>query len=94
MDNWEKFDETTLPPKEAFYSKLYFKGISNEDYAHAQKVWEVFGIRNRGEYHDLYAKSDTLLIADVFKNFRNMCLEKYELDSTYFVSAPGLAWQT
>ena len=81
-------------PKEAFYSKLNLKGISNEDYAHGQKVWEVFGIRNRGEYHDLYAKSDTLLIADVFKNFRNMCLEKYELDSTYFVSAPGLAWQT
>ena len=66
MDNWEKFDETTLPPKEAFYSKLNLKGISNEDYAHAQKVWEVFGIRNCGEYHDLYAKSDTLLIADVF----------------------------
>ena len=93
MDNWEKFDETTLPPKEAFYSKLNLKGISNEDYAHAQKVWEVFGIRNRGEYHDLYAKSDTLLIADVFKNFRNMCLEIYELDPTYFVSAPGLARQ-
>ena len=94
MDNWEKFDETTLPPKEAFYSKLYFKGISNEDYAHAQKVWEVFEIRNRGEYHDLYVKSDTLLIADVFKIFTNMCLEIYELDPTYFVSAPGLAWQT
>ena len=93
MDNWEKFDETTLPPKEAFYSKLNLKGISNEDYSHAQKVWEVFGIRNRGEYHELYAKSDTLLIADVFKNFRNMCLEIYELDPTYFVSAPGLAWQ-
>ena len=94
MDNWEKFDETTLPPKEAFYSKLNLKDISNEDYAHAQKVWEVLEIRNRVEYCDLYAKSDTLLIADVFKNFRNMCLEIYEIDPTYFVSAPGLAWQT
>ena len=65
------------------------KGISDEDYAHAQKVWEVSGIKNRGEYHDLYAQGDTLLLADVFENFRNMCLEIYELDPTYFVSA----WQ-
>ena len=69
------------------------KGISDEDYAHAQKVWEVSGIKNRGEYHDLYAQGDTLLLADVFENFRNMCLEIYELDPTYFVSAPRLAWQ-
>ena len=93
MDNWEKFDETTIPPKEAFYSKLNLKGITDEDYPHAQKVWEAFGIKNRGEYHDLYAQSDTLLLADVFENFRNMCLEIYELDPVYFVSAPGLAWQ-
>ena len=93
MDNWGKFDETTIPPKEAFYSKLNLKGITDEDYPHAQKVWEAFGIKNRGEYHDLYAQSDTLLLADVFENFRNMCLEIYELDPVYFVSAPGLAWQ-
>ena len=72
MDNWEKFDETTLPPKEAFYSKLNLKGIKDEDYTHAQKVWKVFGIKNRGEYHDLYAKSDALLLAGVFENFRNV----------------------
>ena len=54
---------------------------------------EVFEIKNRGKYHDLYAQSDTLLLADVFENFRNMCLEIYELDPVYFVSAPGLAWQ-
>ena len=93
MDNWGKFDETTLPPIEAFYSNLNVENISDEDCAHAQKVWEVFGIKNRGEYHDLYAQSDTLLLADVFENFRNMCLEIYELDPVYFVSAPGLAWQ-
>ena len=93
MDNWDKFDKATLPPKEAIYSKLNLEGISDADYAHAQNVWEVFGIKNRGEYHDLYVQSDTLLLADVFENFRNMCLEIYELDSTYFVSAPGLAWQ-
>ena len=58
---------------------------------HVQKVWEVFEIKNLGEYHDLYVKIDTLLLEDVFENFRNKYLEKYELDPTYFVSAPGLA---
>ena len=93
MDSWEKFDETTLPPKEAFYSNLNLEDISDEDYAHAQKVWDVFEIKNLGEYHDLYVQSDTLLLEDVFENFRNMCLEIYGLDPLYFVSAPGLAWQ-
>ena len=80
MDNWEKIDETTLPPKEAFYSKLDLKGVSDEDYAHVQKVKEVFGIKTRGKYHDLYDQSDTLLLEDVFQNFRNMFLKIYELD--------------
>ena len=93
MDSQEKFDENILPPKEAFYSNLNLEDISDEDYAHAQKVWDVFEINNLGEYHDLYVQSDTLLLADVFENFRNMCLEIYELDPVYFVSAPGLAWQ-
>ena len=90
MDDWEEFDETTIPPKEAFYSNLNLKGVSDAYYEHAQKVWEVFEIKNRGEYHDLYAQTDTLLLADVFQNFRNMCLEMYELDPIYFVSAPKL----
>ena len=93
MDNWEKFDETTLPPKEAFYSKWNLENISDKDYVHAQKVWEIFGIKHISEYHDLYVQSDTLLLSDVFENFRNKCLEIYELDPIYFVSAPGLAWQ-
>ena len=93
MDSWEKFDENTLPPKEAFYSNLNLEDISNEDYAHAQKVWDVFEINNLGEYDDLYVQSDTLLLADIYENFRNVFLEKYKLDRTYFVSAPGLAWQ-
>ena len=93
MDNWEKFDETTIPPKKALYSELNLECISDEDDAHTQKVWEVFGIKNRCEYHDLYAQSDTLLLADVFENFRDKCNEIYELDPIYFVSAPGLAWQ-
>ena len=58
---------------------------------HAQKVWDEFEIKNLGEYHDLHVQSDTLLLEDVFENFRNMCLDIYELDPVYFMSAPGLA---
>ena len=72
MDNWEKLDETTLPPKEAFYTNLNLEDISHEDYAHAQEVWDVFKIKNLGEYHDLYVQSDTWLLADVYENIRNM----------------------
>ena len=93
MDSWEKFDKTTLPPKEAFHSNLNLENISDENYLHAQKVWDVFEIINRGEYHDLYVQSDTLLLSDVFVNLRNKCLKIYELYPIYFVSAPGLAWQ-
>ena len=59
---------------------------------HSQKVWEVFEIRNLGEYHNLYVQTDTLLLADVFENFRNKCIEIYGLDPVYFVPAPGFAW--
>ena len=69
MDRWEKFDETSLPDKKAFYSNLNLEDISDEDYGHAQKVSVVFEIRHRGEYHDLYVQSDTILLADVFENF-------------------------
>ena len=93
MDSWEKFDETASLPKESFYSNLNLGDISDEDYAHAQKVWDVFEIKNLGEYYDLHVQSDTLLLENVFENFRNMCLDIYELDPVYFVSAPGLAWQ-
>ena len=93
IDSWEKFNGTTLLPKEAFYSKLNLEDITDKDYIHVQKVWDVFEIKNLGEYHDLYVQSDTLLLSDVFENFRNMCLKIYELDPVYFVSAPGLAWQ-
>ena len=93
MDSWEKFDETTLPPNEVSHSTLNLEDISNGDYTHAQKVWDAFEIKNLGEYNNSYVKSHTLLLADVFENFRNKCLEIYELNPTYFVSAPGLAWQ-
>ena len=74
MDDWERFNETMLPSKESFYSELNLEDITDEDYAHAQKVWKVFKIKNLGEYHDLYVQSDTLLFADVFEKFRETYL--------------------
>ena len=93
MDSWEKLNETSLPNKEAFYSKLNNEGITDEDYTHAQKVWDVFEIRTLGDYHDLYVQSDTLLLADVFENSRDKCIDIYELDPSHFVFAPGLPCQ-
>ena len=93
MDSWGKFNEKSLPPKKDFYSELTLEDITYKDYAQAQKVWEVFEIKNLGEYHDLYVQSDTLLLADVFEKFRDKCIEIYGLDSSCFYSAPGLAWQ-
>ena len=72
---------------------MYLEDITDEDYIHAQIVFEEFKLKNPGEYHDLYVQSDTLLLADVFENFRNKCIEIYELDPAHFLSAPGLAWQ-
>ena len=94
MDSWEILDETSLPPKKSFYSELNLEDISDKDYLCAQKVWNVFEIRNLGEYHDLYVQTDTLLLSDVYEKFRDKCIETYELDPSYFLSAPGLAWQT
>ena len=91
MDSWEKFNTTTLPNKKAFYSKLYLQDITDEDYIHAQKVFQELKLKKLGEYHDLYAQSDTLLLADAFENFRNKCIEIYELDPAHFLSATGSA---
>ena len=92
MDSWEKFDETSLSPKD-FYSELTLEDISDKDHNHIQKVWDEFEIRNRGEYHDLYVQTDTLLLADVFGKFRDKCIEIHGFDPSYFYSVPGLGWQ-
>ena len=93
MDEWNKFDEKELPVKESFYSNLMIEDISDTDYKHANNVFKKFDIKNLGEYHDLYVISDTLLLADIFENFRNACMKNYELDPAHFASLPGLAWQ-
>ena len=93
MDEWDKFNEKKLPCKESFYSNLTMEDISDTDYKHANNVFEKFNLNSLGDYHDLYVRSDTLLLADVFENFRNACLSNYELNPRHFVSLPGLAWQ-
>ena len=92
-DSWERFDETSLPDKKAFYSELYLEDITDKEYVYAQKVFEELKLKILGDYHDLCVQSNTLLLADVFENFRNKCIEIYELDPAHFLSAPGLAWQ-
>ena len=93
MDDWEKFNETSLLEKEDFYIHLNMEDITDADYAHAKRVYKDFEIKDLEEYYDLYVQRDTLLLADVFENFRNMCLEIYKLDSAKLLSTPGLAWQ-
>ena len=88
MDSREKINKTSLPDKETFYSELSKEGITDEDYVHAQQVWKVFKIKNLGKYRHLYVQSDTLLLEDVFENFRNRCINTYELDPAHFLSAP------
>ncbi len=94
MNSWDRFNETKLPEKTLFFSKLNNEHISIEDYEHAQTVWNTFKISNLGEYHDLYLKTDVLLLADVFENFRNLCLDYYKLDAAHYFSAPALAWDS
>ena len=93
MDNWEKFNETSLPNQESFYSNLNMENIDDTDYRHGNNVFKRFKLKNLGEHHDLFVQSDTLLLADVIENFRNMCIEVYELDPAHFLSLPELAWQ-
>ena len=93
MDSWNRFKETALPPKEAFYSKLNISGVSDQDYEHARRVWREFVLKDLGEYHDLYLKTDVILLANVFEAFRKVCLDNYGLDPAHFYTAPGLAWR-
>ena len=92
MNSWNKFSETSLPDKKDFYSCLNMENITDIDYRHAMRVFEEFKMNNLDDYHDLYVQSDTLLLADIFENFRNISLKTYGLDPAYFMSLPGFAW--
>ena len=93
MSSWDHFEEMQLLPIEAFYSKLSMSSISSDDYQHAQRVWKEFRIHNLRDYHDLYLRTDVVLLANVYEAFREMCLEHYKLDPAHFYTSPGLAWK-
>ena len=93
INSWERFEGTQLPPISAFYSNLNMSLISKEDYQHAQRVWEEFGIQNLGGYHDLYLRTDVVLLANVFEAFRDTCLKHYRLDPARFYTSPRLTWR-
>ena len=93
MDSWERFVETSSPDKDAFCSSLNMEDITDIDYRHAKRVFKNLNNKNLVDYHDLYVQSDTLFLANLFENFRNKCIEIYELGPAHFLSAPGLAWQ-
>ena len=92
MDSVEKFKDDKPPPKKGFFSKLTGRGITNEEYKHVWNVWNTFNFKILKEYHELYNITDVLLLADVFENFRDLCLKIYKLDPVYYFTAPGLAW--
>ena len=92
MDTEEKFNETKIPPRETFYSKLSGKGITEKNYKHVCNVWNTFKMKTFKDYHKLYNETDVLLLADVFENFRDLCLKIYGLDPVHYYTAPGLSW--
>ena len=92
MDSFEKFNKTELPTKEDFYSILNNEHITDKQYEHAKNVWNTFELKSMGEYHNLYLKSDVLLLVDVFENFRKTCIRYYKLDPCHYFTSPGLSW--
>ena len=92
MDSFNRFSEKKFPNKGDFYSILNYEHISDTQYIHAIKVWNTFKLKNMGEYNDLYLKSDVLLLADVFVNFKKTCMQYYELDPCHYFTSPGLSW--
>ena len=87
-----RMTERTLPPKGCFFSKLTDEDISHDDYEYAQKIWQTFNMTTMQDYHDLYLKTDVILLADVFESFRAMSLDFYKLDPLHYYSSPGLSF--
>uniref|UniRef100_A0ABD2WXG3 DNA-directed DNA polymerase n=1 Tax=Trichogramma kaykai TaxID=54128 RepID=A0ABD2WXG3_9HYME len=92
IDCIEKLEEQELSPIGAFYSSLSNDTIEQKDYERAQTVWNLFQIKNIGEYSDLYLKTDVLLLSDIFENFRKSCMEYYGLDPSHYYTTPGFTW--
>ena len=92
MDSFEKFNQRELPNKDQFYSILNDQHITDDEYDHANKVWNTFMIKTMGEYHDFYLVSNVLLLTDVFENFRKTCMQYYKLDPCHYFTSLGLSW--
>jgi len=92
VDKYDKLNENKLPPKQSFYSKLTDSSISTEEYSRAKLVWNKFKCNTLLDYHNLYLASDVLLLADIWENFKNVCYRIYNLDATYYYTAPSLSW--
>ncbi|XP_022161257.1 uncharacterized protein LOC111027265, partial [Myzus persicae] len=92
VDSWNKLDDSFLPSKLELYSSLTNENITDDDYIHAKNVWNLFNIKTLGEYSDYYLKTDVAILADVFENFRDLCLSTLELDPAHYMTAPGFAY--
>ena len=93
VNSWDRFNETQLPPIDVFYSNLNMSLINEENYQHAQPVWKEFGIHSLGDYHNLYLRTDVILLANMYEAFRDTCLKHYKLNLAHFYTSPGLAWK-
>ncbi|XP_026821597.1 uncharacterized protein LOC113560012 [Rhopalosiphum maidis] len=91
-DSWDKLNDKVLPRKRDFYSTLTESGIKESEFEHAKEVWDHFRCNTLGEYSDLYLKIDVLLLADIFENFRDLCMSTYNLDAAHYFTAPGLSF--
>ncbi|XP_074035136.1 uncharacterized protein [Leptinotarsa decemlineata] len=89
IENLDRLEETELPTKKNFHNKLNDTNISDHDYTHAENVWRKFDIKTLGEYSDLYMKTNILLLADVFENFRELSTQTYSLDPSWYFTLPG-----
>jgi len=94
ISSWDKFEETSIPPRAQFYNTLTKSHISDDDHMYATLIFREFGLSNLGDYHDLYLLTDTLLLACVFEEFREMTMANFKLDAAHYYSLPGLAWDS
>jgi len=92
VDSYERLDEIKLPSNEAFYSQLTRQHISDADYRHGQQVWSAFRCQTLGDYHNIYLRTDVLVLAAVFESFRSVSMQHYGLDPAHYFSAPGMSW--
>ena len=92
MDSFGKVSDDKLLDKYKFFSCLKDVCITGKDYLKANDIWNVFKMNTMGDYHDLYLKTDVLLLADVYQKFVSTWLDYYGLDPCHYFSSAGLSW--